>query len=189
MIKDFLIPLFAVCMGEMGDKTQLVTMAFAARYNPKIVLWGIFCGTLLLDFISVCMGKAAVKFLGHTEYITIAAGIAFLVFALLSFKNEEEEENTEHKGRSPFMAVFLTFFLAEMGDKTMLTTIALATQYKWYMVWLGATFGMVIADGLAVFIGMKLGKMIPHKLVKIIAAVLFLVFGVYYIYIGIRGLV
>lgn len=184
-----MIPLIAVFMGEMGDKTQLVTLAFAARYNWKTVLWGVFCGTLLLDFISVCLGQAAVRFLGHREYITIAAGIAFLFFAVLSFKKEDDEEEKKQKNRSPFMAVFLTFFLAELGDKTMLTTIAMATQYKWYMVWLGAAFGMVIADGLAVFAGMKLGKMIPEKLMKIIACVLFLVFGVYYLYIGIRGLV
>lgn len=188
MLKDLLIPLIAVCMGEMGDKTQLVTLTFATRYNWKIVMWGVFCGTLLLDLISVCLGQAVVRFIGHQDYITIAAGIAFVIFAIWNMRPDNEEEEVDEKGKSPFVAIFLTFFLAEMGDKTMLTTITMATQYNPLFVWIGATLGMVAADGLAVFVGMKLGKMIPEKIVKTVATVLFFVFGAYYIFIGLRGI-
>ena len=112
------------------------------------------------------------------------AGIAFIIFALWSLKKENEEE-VEDKNKNPFFAIFMTFFLAEMGDKTMLATVTVATQYNFWFVWLGATLGMVLADGLAIFAGIKLGKLIPEKIMKIIAAVLFFIFGIYYIFMGI----
>lgn len=180
MIQDFIIPFITVFMGEMGDKTQLVTLTFATRYNWKVVMAGVFCGTLLLDLLSVCLGNILLKYI-DAIYITIAAGVAFIIFALWSLHEDKEEEENIKDVKSPFIAVFLTFFLAEMGDKTQLTTLAVSTQYNWFFVWMGAVFGMVMADGIAVFVGMKLGKMINEKLMKIFASILFALFGIYYI--------
>ena len=189
MLKDFIIPLFMVCIGEMGDKTQLVALTFATRFNAKIVLLSIFVATLLLDFLSVGLGQLIVRFVGHIEYVTVVAGLAFLGFAVWTLKEEGEEEKEKKTSSNPFFAVFATFFFAEIGDKTMLTTVTMSTQYNPFLCWFGAILGMMIADGLAIYIGMKLGKLLPEKIIKIFAFILFLLFGVFYIYKGIVSII
>ncbi|MBQ0104657.1 MAG: TMEM165/GDT1 family protein [Armatimonadetes bacterium] len=186
MIKDIIIPFITVFMGEMGDKTQLVTLTFATRYNWKVVMAGVFCGTMLLDFLSVCLGNILNRYI-EPSYISLIAGVAFLIFALWSIREDSEEEENIRDAKSPFIAVFLTFFLAEMGDKTQLTTLAVSTQYNWLCVWTGAVLGMVLADGIAVFVGMKLGKMINKKLMKILACILFALFGIFYLAQGVKA--
>ena len=82
---------------------------------------------------------------------------------------------------SPFLIVTVTFFLAELGDKTMLGTVTLAASYSWVPVWIGSTLGMVLSDGLAIWVGHVLGKKLPERAIKIGAAGIFFVFGFYYV--------
>ena len=120
-------------------------------------------------------------FADHQNWISIVAGIAFFGFAAWTLRGDELTEDEAAKARNStgmaILAVGTAFFLAELGDKTMLATITLATQEGWLGTWIGSTLGMVAADALAIGVGALLGKNLPEKTIKIGAAVLFALFG------------
>jgi putative Ca2+/H+ antiporter (TMEM165/GDT1 family) len=187
MTSAFLISLSLVFAAEMGDKTQLVALAFATRYRPSIVLAGVFLATLLVHLVSVGLGEAAGYFL-PVWIITAISGAAFIGFGLWTLKGDtlDEEEENKFAGKfGPLLTVAITFFLAELGDKTMLATITIASQQKSALaVWLGSTIGMVLADGLAIWVGMTLGKKLPEQAIKYGAAAIFIVSGIWTLYTG-----
>ena len=125
-----------------------------------------------------------------TGPINIVAGIAFIAFGLWTLRGDElseaEEGRARRSTRSAFFAVAGAFFLAEVGDKTMLATVTLATTEDWFGTWIGSTIGMVLADALAIGVGALLGKALPERAVKIGAAVLFFLFGAWLILEGFR---
>jgi Ca2+/H+ antiporter, TMEM165/GDT1 family len=185
MVSAFGVSLLFVLLAEMGDKTQLVALAFATRFPVKTVLSGVFWATLAVHLFSVALGEAA-GFALPVFWLRLIAGASFILFGLWTLRGDklEEEETNQFAGRyGPFLTVAITFFLAEIGDKTMLTTVTIASQQNSFVgVWLGSTVGMVIADGFAIIVGKVLGKKIPEKAVKIGAAVVFLAAGFYTIY-------
>lgn len=169
-----------IFVAEMGDKTQLVALCLATRFKAKVVLAGIFVATLLVHIVSVGLGGGLGKLLPE-GWIKLAAGIAFIGFGLWTLRGDsmDDDECENIQGRSPFMLVAVTFFLAELGDKTMLSTVALATDHPLIPVWLGSTLGMVLSDGLAIIVGQILGAKLPERAVKIGAAVIFFGFGIF----------
>ncbi len=179
-MEAFLISMGMIFIAETGDKTQLVALCLASRYNAKIVLSAIFAATLIVHVISVLLGGGVSKFV-PASYLSLAAGVAFIIFALWTLRgdNLSKEECDNIQGKSPFWLVFTTFFIAELGDKTMLSTVTLAAQYPLIPVWLGSTIGMVLADGIAIVVGLMLGKKLPERAVKIGAAFIFLGFGIF----------
>jgi putative Ca2+/H+ antiporter (TMEM165/GDT1 family) len=178
----FLIALFFVFIAEMGDKTQLVALAFATRYRATTVILGVFLATLVVHLFSVGIGELLGIAL-PLFWIKILAGLAFIgfgVWTLIGDKLEDEENTTRQRHFGPLMTVAVTFFLAELGDKTMLATVTIASQQQSFIpVWLGSTVGMVIADGLAVVVGMVLGKRLPERIIQIGAAIIFIGSGVF----------
>lgn len=180
----FWISLLYVFLAEMGDKTQLVALAFATRYKSWVVLSGVFLATLLVHLFSVFIGEA----LGLTLpvfWIKFLAGLAFILFGLWTLRGDKLDENDKPKfGKfGPLVTVTMTFFLAELGDKTMLMTITIASEKQsFWAVWIGSTIGMVIADGLAILIGKILGKRLPKNLIKYGAAAIFILSGLYSLY-------
>lgn len=177
----FWVSFFFVFVAEMGDKTQLVALAFATRYSVKIVLAGVFGATLLIHLLSVFLGEAASWAL-PIFWIQLLAGLSFIVFGLWTLREDKFEED-DKKGKprfGPLMTVAVTFFLAELGDKTMLATITIASQYQSFIgVWLGSTLGMVIADGLAIIVGRVMGKRLPERAIKYGAAAVFILSGLF----------
>ena len=178
---------FAVIfVAELGDKSQLMALTFATRYRAWPVLLGISAATAVVHAVSVGVGYLLGAAL-PTFWISLAAAVAFLVFGLWTLRGDdlsrEEEEKADRSGRSAVLAASLAFFLAELGDKTMLATITLATQYPGWGgvvgVWAGSTVGMVVADGLAIAAGRLLGRSLPDRAVRIGAAVLFFAFGIW----------
>lgn len=169
-----------IFLAELGDKTQLVALCLATRFKAKVVLAGIFVATLLVHVVSVALGGGLGKLLPE-GWIKLAAGIAFIGFGLWTLRGDSlsDEECENMQGRSPFLLVATTFFLAELGDKTMLSTVALATDKPLIPVWLGSTLGMVLSDGLAIIVGQILGTKLPERAIKIGAAVIFFGFGVF----------
>lgn len=101
--------------------------------------------------------------------------------------SEDEESKAGRTARSAFFVVAVAFFLAELGDKTMLATVTLATTEGWFGTWIGSTLGMVAADALAIGVGALLGKALPEKVIKIGASILFFAFGAWLIYEGITA--
>ncbi|MFL1426778.1 MULTISPECIES: TMEM165/GDT1 family protein [unclassified Nocardiopsis] len=175
------ISALAVFIAEMGDKTQLVAMSLATRYRALTVILGITAATAVVHIVSVFIAEVLGASL-PTDWITLVAGIAFLVFGAWTLRGDEmsakdEERAASRRIKSAFITVFTVFFIAELGDKTMLTTIAVGTQHDWLPVWIGSTAGMVAADAIAIALGAVLGKKLPEKAIKIGAASLFFVAG------------
>jgi Ca2+/H+ antiporter, TMEM165/GDT1 family len=180
----FWISLFFILIAEMGDKTQLVALAFATRYSVKTVLAGVFGATLVVHLLSVFLGEAA-NWALPTFWIQSLAGLSFIIFGLWTLRGDKlDEEGKKPESRfGPLMTVATTFFLAELGDKTMLATITIASQRQSFVgVWLGSVLGMVLADGLAIIVGRVMGKRLPERAIKYGAAAIFLLSGLFTLY-------
>ncbi len=183
VVDAFLLSTAVIFVAELGDKSQLMAMTFAARYRARDVIIGITVATLIVHLASVGIGVAIGSAFGsYQDVINIVAGIAFLGFAAWTLRGDELTDEEALKARSAtgmaILAVGTAFFLAELGDKTMLATITLATTEGWFGTWIGSTLGMVLADALAIWVGALLGKRLPETAIKYGAALAFLVFGV-----------
>jgi len=185
-MNGFWLSLVLVFLAELGDKTQLVALMLATRFKASIVLAGVLVATLLVHAFSVALGGITGRLLPH-GWILLLSGLAFIAFAIWTWRGDrlDDEDQKVRRITSPFMIVAVTFFLAELGDKTMLATVTLASQYSLVQVWLGSTLGMVISDALAIWVGQALGKRLPERAVKIGAAAIFLAFGLFSLYQGV----
>jgi len=170
-----------IALAEMGDKTQLLAFLLAARFRkPAPIILGILAATLLNHGLAGALGAWITAMLTPTA-LRWSVGLLFLGMAVWTLIPDRiEEEETRSAARvGIFGATFITFFLAEMGDKTQIATVAMATQFS--SVWLviaGTTLGMLIADVPAVFLGQRFANRIPMKLVHSIAAALFALLGI-----------
>jgi putative Ca2+/H+ antiporter (TMEM165/GDT1 family) len=169
-----------IFVAELGDKSQLMALAFAARYRAWPILIGITIATGVVHAVSVLVG-AVVGVALPTRLISLAAGLAFFAFAAWTLHGdtlaEDEAAKAQRTTRSAVTAAAVAFFLAELGDKTMLATITLATSEGVVGTWVGSTLGMVAADALAIVVGQQLGAHLPERAIKAGAAVSFVVFG------------
>ena len=180
-MEEFLLSFGLIFVAELGDKTQLVALTLATRFRAGVVLAGIFVATLLVHLLSVAIGGFTGTVL-PSGWIELLSGLAFIGFGLWTIRGDQldEDKGAIQSLASPFLIVTITFFLAELGDKTMLGTVTLAASYSWAPVWIGSTLGMVLSDGLAIWVGQALGKKLPGRAIKIWAAGIFFVFGFYY---------
>jgi Ca2+/H+ antiporter, TMEM165/GDT1 family len=174
----FLASLAFVTLAEMGDKTQLLAMAFATRFPAAIVLSAVFVATLLNHALAVAAGRLLTNVI-PLEVISLAAASSFILFGLWTIRGDalagEDERRTAY---GPFFTVATAFFLAELGDKTQLATISLAVRYSDPIaVLLGTTAGMVVADSVGIGIGVVLGKRLPDTLIRLVSAGVFIFFG------------
>ena len=154
MFEALVLSTVVIFVAELGDKSQLMAMTFATRYRARDVLIGITAATAVVHLASVGIGYLiGTSFEKYQGPIAVAAGLAFLGFALWTLRGDQLTEEEEQKARkatgSALLAVGLAFFLAELGDKTMLATITLAVREDWFGTWIGSTVGMVAADALA----------------------------------------
>jgi Ca2+/H+ antiporter, TMEM165/GDT1 family len=177
MLTAYLASLGFVVLAEMGDKTQLLAMAFASRYKWQTVMWGVFVATLVNHLLAVVAGNYLTR-LVPLSYIQIAAASSFILFGLWTLRGDTLEGEDKRFNYSPFWTVAVAFFFAEMGDKTQLATVALATKYQSIIsIWLGTTSGMLVADAIGIIVGIVLGKRIPERFIKWFAAMIFIAFG------------
>jgi putative Ca2+/H+ antiporter (TMEM165/GDT1 family) len=176
----FLLSFGVIFLAELGDKSQLMAMAFATRYRALTVLVAVSVATLLVHALSVLVGVAFALTL-PTAAIQVAAGLAFFAFAAWTLRGdtlgEADESRAARSGRWAMVTIGTAFFLAELGDKTMLATITLATTEEPIGTWLGSTAGMVVADAVAIAVGALLGTRLPERAIRIFAAGAFVVFG------------
>ncbi|MBH0778943.1 TMEM165/GDT1 family protein [Nocardia bovistercoris] len=182
MIATVLLSIGIVFLAELGDKSQLMALTFALRYRWWVVLGGIAAATAAVHVISVGVGY----FLGAalpTRAIAVVAALTFLAVGLWTLREHfgpaepDEERAAPRSTRAPFFVVLSAVLLAELGDRTMFATAALATDNSWIGVWIGSTIGMVAADGLAIAVGILIGKHLPERLIGIGAGLLFLYLG------------
>jgi putative Ca2+/H+ antiporter (TMEM165/GDT1 family) len=186
MLTSILVSFGVVFLAELGDKSQLITMTYALRHRWWVVLSGVGIASFLVHGLSVTIGH----FLGLSlprQPIAFAAALAFFGFAFWTWRENRSAQDcapgqlaapaAEH--RFVVLAVVSSFVLAELGDKTMLATVALASDHNWAGVWIGATVGMVLADGVAIAVGNLLHRRLPERLLHAAASVLFLLFGLW----------
>ena len=193
MFDALLLSTAVIFVAELVDKSQLMAMTFASRYRARDVILGITAATAIVHLASVGIGFwIGDAFSEYQGWISIAAGLAFLAFAAWTLRGDELTEDEAQKAKNAsgraLLAVGLAFFLAELGDKTMLATITLAVDNDWVGVWIGSTVGMVAADALAIVVGAELGKKLPEKAIRYGAAAAFAVFAVVLLVEGVHAL-
>jgi len=172
-----------IVLAEMGDKTQFLAMSFATRYNAYKVLFAVFLATMASFAITVAIGQLLTTIV-PLDVISLAASLSFIGFGLWTLRGEKPKSEDKKVSRFGVVGtVFLAFFIAEFGDKTQLATISLAAQYQNAVsVFIGATLGMLLADGIGIIVGVVLGKHIPQRTIKWVSATIFLIFGLVGVY-------
>jgi putative Ca2+/H+ antiporter (TMEM165/GDT1 family) len=175
----FIASFMFVVLAEMGDKTQLLAMAFAAKYSWQKVLIAVFIATILNHALAVLVGQFLTTVI-PLNTISLIAALSFIFFGLWTLRGDKLEGEDKKESRfGPVITVGIAFFLAEMGDKTQLATISLAVQYRsMFNVLMGTTLGMVVADAIGIIFGIVMRKHIPEKIIKWVAASIFILFGV-----------
>ncbi len=170
---------FLVLASEMGDKTQLLALVLASRYRkPWAVMAGILVATLLNHGLASYVGVWLASLVSPQtlNYILAATFLGFAAWILIPDKDESFEQTNVY---GAFLSTTIMFFLAEMGDKTQLATVALGASYSSLtLVTMGTTMGMLVADGVAVFFGEKLVTRVPMNIIRRIACAIFVLFGI-----------
>lgn len=181
-----LVTVFAtIFIAEMGDKTQLLLVAMAGRYKIPHILTGTWLATVVLNLLAVGVGAALGNYL-DMRIIKAVAGLAFFWFAYAAVKgdDEEEEEKEMKHNLGPVIAIFCSFFIGELGDKTQLSAITLAANYTSHhvmnavYVFLGCTLGLILADLIGLIVGVVLKSKMPTGVLSKISFCIFAVFGV-----------
>jgi Ca2+/H+ antiporter, TMEM165/GDT1 family len=181
MFEPFLVSAGVVALGEMGDKTQLLAIVLAARFQrPWPIVWGILVATIVNHAAAGAVGGWVAQAVGP-DILRWVIGVSFIAMALWMLVPDklDDDSATDLKRFGVFGTTVVAFFLAEMGDKTQIATVALAARYpELVQVVLGTTFGMMLANVPAVFLGDKIAKKVSMKLVHGIAAAIFAILGV-----------
>lgn len=180
---EFLISTAIVALAEMGDKTQLLALLLAARFRkPLPILLAILAATLINHGLSAALGQWITTILSPEilRWILALGFIGMAIWMLIPDQLDDENESINKWLKyGVFGATFILFFLAEIGDKTQIATVALAARFDsifWVMI--GTTLGMMIANAPAVFIGNKMAEKLPVSLIHKIGALIFLIIGV-----------
>ncbi|MFH0816968.1 MAG: TMEM165/GDT1 family protein [Methanobacteriota archaeon] len=168
---------------EMGDKTQLMTISFAAKYPRWLVFWAVYSAMALLTLMAVAIGGVITRYV-PIHLIQVVSGIVFILFGvwgLWKMNEEGDGDGEERDGRKPFAMIFTMLVLAELGDKTQLATITLASSYDWLPVALGGLLGFAAVVALGVALGEVIARKVKREYVVIGAAVFSMAMGAYFI--------
>ena len=181
---------FTEFIAEMGDKTQLMLIALTSKYKLRDIILGTGVAILVLNGLAVLAGGFVSEFVPEWVIKMIAA-LAFLYFAASTIAGDDEEEEEGGKTKIKFapLAVFCTFFVAELGDKTQLTAITFGAKEGMsaaLVVWIGCSLGLFAADILGMLVGYLLKSKTPDGLINTLAFATFSIFGVYTLYQGLK---
>jgi putative Ca2+/H+ antiporter (TMEM165/GDT1 family) len=179
----FLASLVFVVLAEMGDKTQLLAMSFATRFNPYKVLLAVFIATIANHALAVVAGQFLTTIV-PIDIISLAASLSFIGFGLWTIRGDKLKDEVKKASRFGAVAtVAIAFFIAEFGDKTQLATVSLAAEYQNPIsVLIGTTLGMLVADGVGIMVGVVLCRRIPQRKIKWFSAIIFVLFGLVGVY-------
>mgnify|MGYP002145700236 FL=1 len=174
----FLATFVMIFLAELGDKTQLIVMAFAAKYCWRQVLAGMTLGIFAVHALAVGVGSFVGELLSP-ERMTLIASLIFLYFGYWTLRGgDEAEETAADSCYGPVLTVATSFFVGEMGDKTQFAAMTLAAQWQaWLPVLAGAVLAMVLADGLGLVAGSCLKRFLAPRRMRLLSGVIFLAFG------------
>ncbi len=182
-MQSFLISLSTVAVAEMGDRTQLLSLVLAARFRrPWPILAGVLCATLANHAAAAFIGQR----LGHAltpRILDAAVGISMIAMALWTLKPDHLDTESPHgPRRGAFLTTLMTFFIAEIGDKTQIATLALAAAYSNLpAVVAGTTTGMLLANAPVVLCGQAFAARLPLEAIRYLASAVFLALGVFFL--------
>ena len=182
-MESFLISLSTVAVAEMGDRTQLLSLMLAARFRrPWPILAGVLCATVANHAVAAFIGQRLGRAL-TPRILDAAVGISMIAMALWSLKPDTLDESSPGgTRRGAFLATLVTFFIAEIGDKTQIATVALAAAYSNLLaVVAGTTTGMLLANAPVVFFGKAFSARLPLKAIRYFASALFLALGLFFL--------
>ncbi|MDR3048968.1 MAG: TMEM165/GDT1 family protein [Elusimicrobiota bacterium] len=181
MLQTILTSFLLIFLAEMGDKTQLIALSFAARFKLKTVIFAILAATILNNLFATTVGSLIFK-LAPSQTIRIisyAIFIAFGLWTLFSSKNEDGKTKESRLLFNPFITVAVFFIISELGDKTQISAMLLAIDSAaFFPVFIGASAGMFAANLIGIAAGAALGKKFPLKTIKIISAAMFIIIGI-----------
>jgi Ca2+/H+ antiporter, TMEM165/GDT1 family len=185
-MEAFLISLSTVAIAEMGDRTQLLSLVLAAKFRKP---WHITAGVLLATLANHALAGFLGVWFGHfltPRVLDLIVGISMLAMALWTLKPDKLDGNESIAQKNAFWATLIAFFIAEIGDKTQIVTIALAAGYRdLFAVVAGTTLGMMIANVPVIFLGSAFASRLPLKAIHIGAAILFAVLGAVFVLRGV----
>lgn len=189
-IQAFVAAFLGVAVAEMGDKTQLLTVAFSSKFKPLKVIAGVAAASAVSHGMAVLLGNLLARYTPIYSWVQLAAALSFLFFGLWALKGEKDEDDAPCVPRyGAVITVFAAFFVAELGDKTQLFSVSLAAKYPHSPVWvlIGAVLGMLAANCIALLAGMTLQKYLSQKRIQYLSAIVFIVFGLIALYQTITG--
>ncbi len=189
-MEAFLNTALLVGVGEMGDKTQLLALLLAVRYRRSLpILGGIFLATLLTMSVTALVGGTIAAFVPPAllRWLLVAMFFAIAVWTLVPEGDEEEDEVPEKSTHGLVLTAFITFILAELGDKSQIATLVMAARYgDMVNVLGGATLGEMLAISPAVLLGKTTAQWLPMKWVRVAAAALFALLGTWVLLFGLE---
>lgn len=181
-MEAFFISTGIVALAEMGDKTQLLALILAARFRqPWPIVWGIFVATLANHALAGAVGAWVNTALGP-DVLRWVLGVSFIAMAIwMLIPDKMDDDDTPTQPRfGVFGTTVVAFFLAEMGDKTQVATVMLAAQYSaYYWVIAGTTLGMMLANAPVVWLGERMTRLVPLRVVHIVSALIFIGLGLW----------
>jgi len=182
-MESFLVSISTVAIAEMGDRTQLLSLLLAAHYRrPWPILGGVLCATLANHLLAGIVGVRLGRFL-TPAMLDAAVGVSMIGMALWALKPDTLQEDSRTRPTGAFIATLVAFFIAEIGDKTQIATIALAAAYSnLAAVVAGTTAGMLLANAPVVFLGKAFSDRLPLTALHRLASALFLIVGALFIY-------
>ncbi|MGH8143232.1 MAG: TMEM165/GDT1 family protein [Steroidobacteraceae bacterium] len=187
-MEAFLISMSTVALAEMGDRTQLLALLLATRFRrPWPILAAILCASLASHLVAALIGVWVGTRLNPT-ILDSAVGVSMIVMALWMLKPDKSDgQEGLSRQRGVFLTTLITFFVAEVGDKTQLATLALAAGYHNFLaVAVGATCGMMLANAPVVFIGKLFADKLPIRAINYAASLLLILVGAFFLYRGLR---
>ncbi len=177
MLLDVIIPFVVVGLAELGDKTQLAVLTLAAKQKEHMQLfWGAMLGFFLVDGLAVLFGGLITQYI-PLLYIKTIAGIIFITFGIIALSSKDGEL-LKLPGKGAFTSAFVLIFIAELGDKTQISSALFATQYNPYFAFFGILGALALLTGLAIAIGKKMKEKLKNKHITLISGVLFIVIGI-----------
>lgn len=183
MITDILIPLVAITLAELGDKTQLSILLLSSKTQKHLqLLLGVTLAFLIVDGTAILLGTWITNVIS-TNYLKIASGTVFIILGIVLLIQKQSEKESRLRFKNTFLAGFALIFISEWGDKTQITSALFATQYNSALVLIGTMTGLILLSILTVYIGKLISEKIDKNLVTKIAAVVFIIVGISFFFI------
>ncbi|MFB3766454.1 MAG: TMEM165/GDT1 family protein [Methanotrichaceae archaeon] len=184
MIQDILVPMVAVGLAEMGDKTQLSVLLLSSRTTKYVqLLLGVMLAFLIVDGVAILVG-AWLTSIVPVYLIKLISGAVFMTFGILMLMDKKEESETDQSPKNAFASGFSMIFLAEWGDKTQIASALFATEYNPWMVLIGVMAALAILSIMAVYLGRFISGRIDRKVITKIAGIVFILIGMSFIISG-----